>query len=94
MSKELRIKVVEVKPVELQDGKKFTAYKVLTKDGKKMDCKFRQEVKNTPTEPCIMIVDSDKCNVSANRQYPVLWVSEIKSLEEYEQTSNSEKYFE
>ena len=92
--KELKIKVIEVKPVELQDGKKFTAYKVLTKDGKKIDAKFRQEVKNLPTEPCYRVVDSDKCNVSANRQYPVLWVSEIKRLEEFDTATNSEKFFD
>lgn len=91
--KELKIRVTEVKPIVTAEGKKFTAYKVLTKDGRIMDCKFRQEVKNLPTEPCIMIVDSDKCNVSTNRQYPVLWVQEVKSIEDIVKESNSEAFF-
>lgn len=92
--KELKIRVTEVKPITTKDGKKFTAYKVLTKDGRIMDCKFTQEVTNLPTEPCIILVDSDKCNVSTNRQYPVLWVQEVKGIQEITKESNSESFFE
>lgn len=92
--KELKIRIIEVKPVVTHDGKKFTAYKVLTKDGRTMDCKFRQEVTNLPTEPCIMLVNSDKCNVATNRQYPVLWVQEVVGYEDIAKQSNSESFFE
>ena len=91
--KELKIKLVEVKPVTTKDGKKFTAYKVLDNKGKLMDCKFRQEVTNLPTEPCILVIDDDKCNVATNRQYPVLWVQELKGIEELVKESNSAAYF-
>ena len=92
--KELKIRVTEVKPITTKDNKKFTAYKVLTKDGRIMDCKFRQEVTTLPTEPCIIVVDSDKCNVSTNRQYPVLWVQEVKEIQEITKESNSESFFD
>lgn len=92
--KELRIRIIEVKPITTKDGKNFTAYKALTKDGKIIDCKFRQDVQNVPTVPGIIVVDSDKCNVSTNRQYPVLWVQEVKSIEEYVKESNSENFFD
>ena len=92
--KDLKIRITEVKPITTKDGKKFTAYKALTKDGRIIDAKFRQECENVPTEPCIIIVSSDKCNVSVNRQYPVLWVQEVKAVEEYVKESNSENYFD
>lgn len=92
--RELRIRIVEVKPITTKDGKKFTAYKALTKERKIIDCKFRTEVENVPTEPCIIIVDSDKCNVSTSRQYPVLWVQEVKAIEPIERTTNSSDYFD
>lgn len=92
--KELKIRLTEVKPITTKEGNKFTAYKVLTKDGKIMDCKFTKDVTNVPTEPCIMIVNSDKCNVATNRQYPVLWVQEIIDIQEIVKESNSEAFFE
>lgn len=92
--RELKIRIVEVKPITTKDGKKFTAYKALTKERKIIDCKFRMDVENLPTEPCIIVVDSDKCNVSTNRQYPVLWVQEVKAIEPIERTTNSSDYFD
>lgn len=92
--KDLKIRVVEVKPIETADGKKFTAYKVLTKDGRKIDAKFRQDVKLLPKEPSIIIVDDEKCNVSTNRQYPVLWVSEVKEILPVEKKTNAGQFFE
>ena len=92
--KDLRIKIVEVKPIETKDGKKFTAYKALTKDGKKIDCKFRQDVTLLPKEPCTLIVDDEQCNVSTNRQYPVLWVQEVKEILPTEKKTNSGQFFD
>ena len=35
--KDLHIRIVEVKEIPTKDGRKFTVYKSLTKDGKLMD---------------------------------------------------------
>ena len=91
--KELKIRITEVKEVKTNDGKQFTAYKALTNDKRLIDCRFRKEVKNVPTEPCIIVVDEDKCNVATNKIYPILWVSEVKSIEPYVKESNANKYF-
>ena len=91
--KDLKIKIIEVKPIKTSDGKQFIAYKALTKDGKKIDAKFRQDVKLLPKEPCTIIVDDEECNVSTNRQYPVLWVQNVKQIIPNEKKTNSGEFF-
>ena len=92
--KDVKVRVTEVKPITTKDGKKFTAYKVLTKQGKIIDCKFVKEVDNLPTEPCILVIEEDKCNVSTNTQYPVLWVKEVKEILPIVKTTNASNYFD
>lgn len=92
--KDLKIKIIEVKNIKTTDGKQFTAYKALTKDGKKIDCKFRADVKLLPKEACTIIVDDEQCNVSTNRQYPVLWVQEVKEIIPTEKKTNSGQFFD
>lgn len=92
---ELKITVAKVERIKDKDrGLDFLAYKTLTKKGKFMDLRFRREVKNAPEEPCVIVVNEEKCNVDDQRKYPVLWVSEIKRIEPFEQKkSNASKYF-
>ena len=78
-TKKIKITVAERKT---NDGKKsFNTYKTVTKNGRTMDVKFRQEVKILSTENCYAIIDVDKMNVDKNREYPVLWVSEVVGYE-------------
>ena len=92
---ELKIKIIEVKDVTLQDGKKFKAYKTVDKNGKKMDVRFTRDVHNLPTEACTIVVSPDRCNVATNRMYPILWVQEIIRIEETERKpSNVFEYFD
>lgn len=87
------IKITEVKEIN-KDGKKFKAFKTIAKNGTKMDVKFTQTCLNIPTEPCIVVVDKEMCNVATNRQFPCLWIKdvvEIKPLAVKE--SNIDDYF-
>ncbi len=91
---ELKFKVIEVTEVNTKDGKKFTAYKTLGKGGRKMDLRFVKECKITPTEPCVIVVDSEMANVDTTRQYPILWVKEVKRIEPFERKNNIGDYFD
>ena len=91
----MKIKIIEVKEITAKTtGNKFTAYKAVTKNGNKIDCRFTKDVKNAPTEPCYIVVDEDKANVATNRQYPVLWVKEVKEILPFESTNNLSDFFE
>lgn len=74
-------------------GAKFTAYKVVDKNGSLMDCKFTQDVTNKPTKPCTLIVDPEKMNVSTKGLYPCLWIREINSIVENKNESNVDVFF-
>ena len=86
------IKVVKVTPIETKDGKKFTAYKTVGKDGKLLDLRFRRDVNNAPTEPCVIVVDELNVNVDNTRQFPVVWVSAIEEIKPLERKSNIDEY--
>lgn len=93
----MKIKIVEVKEITAKTtGNKFTAFKAVAKNGNKIDCRFTKEVdKNLiPTEPCYIVVDEDKANVATNRQYPVLWVKEVKEILPFESHNNLSDFFE
>lgn len=90
---EIKIRIIEVKEVKTQDGRKFNAYKALTKHGEKMDVKFTQDCSITPKEPCTIVVDSMKANVSTRRIYPVLWIKDVIRIEETQRVSNVGDYF-
>lgn len=86
--KEIKIRVIEVKEITTKNGNKFNAYKTVDKKGKKLDLSFTKEVTLLPKKPCTIIVADDKCNVSTNREYPVLWVQEVIRIEETQKKSN------
>lgn len=91
-----RIKLL-VKTRQTSDGRKFTAYKTVTKNGRLIDCKFRKEVTNIPAADCFIICNVDDMNMQRNSEYPVLWVSAIQATEpigtvtEEQRISNAEQ---
>ena len=90
---EVKIKIIEVKEVKTVDGRKFNAYKSMTKNGDKMDVKFTQECTLLPKEPCTIVVNPVMANVSTKKVYPVLWVKEVLRIEKTERQSNVLDYF-
>lgn len=92
---EVKFSLVEIKDIESKtDGKKFKAYKVLAKNGKKMDCRFVTGCQNVPTEPCTIVCDEEECNVDTTRMYPILWVKNVLRTEERVRKSNLGEYFD
>lgn len=77
------IKVV-VKEATTKDGKPFNTYKVVQKDGKLVDCRFRKEVRNLPTKTCVMVVEKENIHLDSKREYPCYWVKAIEELKEIE----------
>lgn len=86
-------KIIEVNEINA-NGKKFNAYKTIAKNGKKMDVRFTRACKNVPTEPCIVIVSDENCNVDTNRQYPVLWIKDVESTRPFEKKNNVADFFD
>lgn len=72
---------VEEKTVSDGSGRKFKSYKAVTKNGVKVTCKFRKEVKDVPTETCYLHVYDNRMNMQKNAEYPTLWISEIEKVE-------------
>ena len=87
-------KIIDVSEHTTKDGRKFSAYKTLAKNGKKMDVRFTRTCTNVPTEPCVIVVRSDMCNVDTTRQYPILWVKDVVEIKDFERTSNVADYFD
>ena len=99
MAKEVKIEVVEVKDVKLDNGRTFKAYKTEIKsgDGKEkqvVDLKFRRDAKNVPQERCYIYVDVDQFNVSKKGRYPVVWVNTVNRIEPVKTRANAEDYFD
>lgn len=69
-----------VKELKTKEGKPFTAYKAVQKNGRLMDCSFTRAVTNLPKEDCYINVTRDNWNVDYNRKYPKLWVKKIESI--------------
>ena len=78
-TKKIEIIVEERKTSE---GKKFNVYKTFTKNGRKIDVKFRKEVRDLPTENCYAIINVDDMNVDKSKRFPVLWIAEVQSYED------------
>jgi len=89
--KELELKVEEVEYEDNGKKKKFNSYKVLTNEGRYMDLRFRKEVKDLPTEDCIIKVKVKNLSVDRNRKYPRTWVHAVESIEPlYDPKNNSD----
>ncbi len=77
--KTLKIKVTERQSA---DGRKFNTFKTFSKNGRPTEVKFRKEVK-APTSDCSIVVNVDDMSLNTSGEYPVLWVHNIVSVEEY-----------
>lgn len=92
--KKFEIKVVERKKKETNET--FLSYQALTKIGRWMDLKFTKDVKEEtrPTHSCMLLVDDKKMSVDRTRKFPVVWISEIAGVEEFDRVQNVSDYFE
>lgn len=90
----IKIKVIEVTEITPKSGSKFTAFKTVDKNGKKMDLKFTRDSRNIPSEPCEIIVDDTQANVDKNRQYPCLWVKDVLEIRPLPRKSNMADFFD
>lgn len=59
------------------DGREFTTYRAVQKDGKLMDCRFRKEVGAIPENIEAVEVTPGFFNVARNRRYPILWIKKV-----------------
>lgn len=91
---ERKFKIIEVNEITTKDGKKFKAYKTIGKGGRKMDVRFVRDCNNVPTEPCVIVVNDENCNVDTTRQYPILWVKDVVRIEDFEHKNNTSDYFD
>lgn len=73
------------------DGRKFTAFRAVTKNGALITAKFRQDCANIPKESGYITVPVDKMNIARNTEYPTLWVSEVLAFESLEASFDREK---
>lgn len=77
------IKVIRVLEAKTKDGETFPTFKTMIKDkqhNKLIDLRFTKEVKNLPTERCIIRVADKKWNIDRSGLYPVCWVKEILEI--------------
>ena len=91
---ERKFKIIEVNEITTKDGKKFKAYKTIGKGGRKMDVRFVRDCNNVPTEPCVVVVNEENCNVDTTRQYPILWIKSVERIEGFERKNNLADYFD
>ena len=91
---ERKFKIIEVNEITIKDGKKFKAYKTIGKGGRKMDVRFVRDCNNVPTEPCVVVVNEENCNVDTTRQYPILWIKSVERIEGFERKNNTSDYFD
>lgn len=95
--KKIKIFVSQVSKRNLEEGKEetFTAYKVITKQGK-IDLRFTKDVaeKDRPTKSCYVYVPVDCLNVNQKYEFPVMWVSKIDHTEEINFKQNLSEYLD
>ena len=93
MSNTIEIKIIEAKEITAKNGNKFTAYKTVGKGGRKMDVRFTRTCKNTPTEPCTIVVERANANVDKTRLYPILWIKDVVEIKENVRKDNLDEFF-
>ena len=91
---EFEIRVREMENKETHE--KFNVYQALTKKGKWVDLRFTKDVpeEKRPLHNCIMVVDREKISVDKMRKFPMVWVSEIHGLKEFDRTVSVADYFD
>lgn len=82
-----KIEILVEERTAKKDGKekKFNTYKTFSKNERKMDVKFRQDVEKLPVEHCMAVICVDDMNVDNSGRFPVLWVKAVQSYESIEQ---------
>lgn len=73
-----------------KEGKPFTSFKAVQKDGKLIGVHFRKQDSEgkaiiMPSASCTMVIDSEALKINKSKQYPELWVHEQP---EYQETTN------
>lgn len=86
----LQIRLI-AKQCKAGNGREFTAFKAVQKDGSLIDTKFTRACPNTPTESCTIIVNAEDCNVTTNTLYPTLWVKAVVEIIGADGSKASEK---
>ena len=91
-----KIEILVEERTAKKDGKeiKFNTYKSFTKNGRKIDVKFINEVKNKPTEHCYATINVDDMNVDNSGRFPILWVKDVQgyeSISEVRKENNKKK---
>lgn len=76
-SKEIKIYVEERKT---KDGRAFNSFKAISKNGRKITCKFTKDVKNVPTENCVITVAAGAAELNTSGEFPVLWIRAIENV--------------
>lgn len=81
-TRKIRIYVGERETIdkETKKKKKFKVYHTFSKNGRKTEVKFRQEVKNTPDENCYILVNYEDMNLNTGNQFPVLWIKKVLDI--------------
>lgn len=74
-----KIKII-VKNGKTRDGREFKYFRAVQKDGTLIDCRFRKEV-DPPEETCYIQAYSTDLNIDHKKEYPVLWVRAIQSID-------------
>ena len=73
-----------------KDGKPFTSFKAVQKDGKLIGVHFRQKDEDgknivMPSASCTMVIDSELLHLNKSKQYAELWV---QGQPEYKETTS------
>lgn len=90
---EKTIKVL-CKTGKTKEGKAFTYYRAVRKDGKLVDCHFRKADEKgkpiiLPTATCMMTIDSEYLSLNTTGEYPQLWVKGQPKYEDVTVTNSS-----
>ena len=88
--KRLEIRLI-ARQVKAGNGRDFTAFKAVQKDGTLIDTKFTRACPNTPTDSCTIIVNASDCNVTKNTLYPTLWVKAVVEIIDKDGSKLTEK---
>lgn len=82
--KKIEVVVTERKT---EDGHAFNVYHTFSKNGRKTELKFRKSVTNLPTKHCYANVPVAAMNLNTSGRFPVLWVCQVESYEDFEQAN-------
>lgn len=78
----MNVKRLEIVVTERQttDGRKFNTFHTFSKNGRRTDVKFRNDVKPVPTEHCFIEVLPENMNLNTSGRYPVVWIKAIENI--------------